>query len=99
LLQLAAKVTIKIVEAQRSADQKPTGPVEKPKRMLWAVLAIRLLLLVVLAIKIIPFELLMMKKPSPRKRAQTCWPGTMRKRKVCHYATARFSYLTGPELN
>jgi len=43
LLQLAAKVTIKIVEAQRSADQKPTGPVEKPmaKRMLWAALAIR----------------------------------------------------------
>jgi len=29
-----------------------------------------------LAIKIIPFELLMMKKPSPRKRAQSCWPGT-----------------------
>jgi len=67
LLQLAAKVTIKIVEAQRSADQKPTGPVEKPKRMLWAVLAIRLLLLVVLAIKIIPFELLMMKKPPPER--------------------------------
>jgi len=67
LLQLAAKVTIKIVEAQRSADQKPTGPVEKPKRMLWAVLAIRLLLLVVLAIKIIPFELLMMKKPPPKE--------------------------------
>jgi len=61
------KLQLKLLKRSEVLTRSQLAPVEKPKRMLWAVLAIRLLLLVVLAIKIIPFELLMMKKTPPER--------------------------------